>query len=212
MDIEERLSRMRRYCFMSHCYSFLIITFLLLSQLVAAQSPTCFGCAGSQMVYEVESGDFHYSFLVSVKEKSASKITFDWLMTIQDDNQGTLTMSQEALESAEQLFSFYEKGSNRTVSDATALWLSRKSYRALKSGQVVKLNPGDAIVGFQRDNSYEGRRRLKALSTKYNLDPNVNTILAQGKGGKYIIFLDDESNPLIIEMFVGFKLTMEGLF
>ena len=73
------------------------------------------------MVYEVESGDFHYSFLVSVKEKSSSKITFDWLMTIQDDNQGTLTMDQDALASADQLFSFYEKGSSKTVSDATAL-------------------------------------------------------------------------------------------
>jgi len=177
-----------------------------------AQSPTCFGCAGSQMVYEVESGDFHYSFLVSVKEKSASQITFDWLMTIQDDNQGTLTMDAQALESAERLFSFYEKGSKKTVSDATALWLSRKSFKALKAGQLVKLNPGDADIVFQRDDSYEGKRRIKVLASKYNLDPNVETILAQGKGGKYIIFLDDESNPLILEMFVGFKLTMEGIF
>jgi len=177
-----------------------------------AQSPSCFGCAGSQMVYEVESGEFHYSFLVSVKEKSASQITFDWLMTIQDDNQGTLTMDRAALESADQLFSFYEKGSDKTVSDATALWLSRKTYKALKSGQLVKLNPGDADIVFQRDDSYEGKRRLKALSSKYKLNPDVKTILAQGKNGKYIIFLDDETNPLILEMFVGFKLTMEGMF
>ena len=164
------------------------------------------------MVYEVESGDFHYSFLVSVNEKSSSQITFDWLMTIQDDNQGTLTMTQKALESADQLFSFYEKGSNKTVSDATALRLSRKSFNAIKSGQLVKLNPGDADIVFQRDDSYQGKRRLKALANKYKLDPNVKTMLAQGKGGKYIIFLDDETNPLIIEMFVGFKLTMEGMF
>ena len=164
------------------------------------------------MVYEVESGEFHYSFLVSVKEKSSSKITFDWLMTIQDDNQGTLTMTQKALDSADQLFSFYEKGSNKTVSDATALWLSRKSFNALKSRQLVKLNPGDADIVFRRDVSYKGKRRLKALASKYKLDPNVQTILAQGKGGKYIIFLDDETNPLIIEMFVGFKLSMEGMF
>jgi len=182
------------------------------SVLTYSQTPSCFGCAGSQMVYEVESGDFHYSFLVSVKEKSNSAITFDWLMTIQDDNQGTLTMTHDALQSADQLFSFYEKGSNKTVSDATALWLSQKSYKALKSGQLVKLNPGDADIVFQRDESYEGKRRLKALSSKYDLDPNVKTILAQGKGGKYIIFLDDASNPLIIEMFVGFKLTLEGMF
>lgn len=164
------------------------------------------------MVYEVESGDFHYSFLVSVQEKSSTQITFDWLMTIQDDNQGTLTMTQEALESADQLFSFYEKGSEKTVWDATALWLSRKSFKALKAGQLVKLNPGDADIVFQRDDSYEGKRRLKALARKYKFDPNVQTILAQGKGGKYIIFLDDENNPLILEMFVGFKLTMEGMF
>lgn len=191
---------------------YLSLILFILPIATMAQSPSCFGCSGSQMVYEVESGEFHYSFLVSVKEKSSSKITFDWLMTIQDDNQGTLTMTQEALQSADQLFSFYEKGSKKTVTDATALWLSRKSFDALKSGQLVKLNPGDADIVFQRDDSYEGNRRLKALSNKYKLDPNVKTILAQGKGGKYIIFLDDPSNPLIIEMFVGFKLTMEGMF
>lgn len=180
--------------------------------MLQGQSPACFGCAGSQMVYEVQSGDFHYSFLVSVQEKSTSQITFDWLMTIQDDNQGTLTMDQAALESASQLFSFYEKGSDKIISDATALWLSRATFKALKAGELVKLNPGDAVVVFKRDESYEGKRRLKALKSKYQLDPNVRTILAQANNGKYIIVLDDETNPLILEMDVGWKLVLEGMF
>lgn len=191
---------------------FIFVFAVFASTNLSGQNPTCFGCAGSRMVYEVQSGDFHYSFLVSVKEKSNAKIAFDWLMTIQDDNQGSLTMTSEALESADQLFSFYEKGSDKTITDATALWLSRKTFKALKSGNLVQLNPGDAVVVFQRDDSYEGKQRLKALSNKYKIDPNVQTILAQGKGGKYIIFLDDEHNPLILEMDVGFKLTLEGLF
>lgn len=182
-----------------------------MASMAAAQSPSCFGCAGSQMVYEVQSGDFHYSFLVSVQEKSASRITFDWLMTIQDDNQGTLTMTSEALSSADQLFSFYEKGSDKTITDATALWLSRKTFDALKAGELVKLNPGDAVVVFQRDDSFEGKRRLKALASKYQLDPDVQTILAQANNGKYLIVLDDPTNPLILEMDVGWKLILEGL-
>lgn len=185
---------------------------LIIPTVVSSQSPSCFGCAGSKMVYEVQSGDFHYSFLVSVKEKSKDQISFDWLMTIQDDNQGSLTMTSEALKSADQLFSFYEKGSEKTIGDATALWLSRKVFRSLKAGELVKLNPGDAVVVFQRDESYVGNQRIKALKNKYNLDPNIKTFLAQGKGGKYIIVLDDETNPLILEMDVGFKLILEGLF
>ncbi|MBT8218999.1 MAG: hypothetical protein KJP00_04210 [Bacteroidia bacterium] len=190
----------------------LTILFLAIHFSAQAQAPTCFGCSGSQMVYEVQSGEFHYSFLVSVTEKSKERISFDWLMTIQDDNQGSLTMTNEALESADQLFSFYEKGSGKTINDATALWLSRKTFKALKAGELVKLNPGDADVVFKRDEEYMGNQRIKALKKKYNMDPNIKTLLAQGKGGKYIIVLDDATNPLILEMDVGFKLILEGLF
>lgn len=179
---------------------------------ILGQSPSCFGCAGSNMIYEVESGEFHYSFLVSVNEKSSEMISFDWLMTIQEDNQGSLTMTKEAITSADKLFSFYEKGSEAQVSDATALWLSQKTFHALKTGELVKLNPGHADIVFKRDDSYEGKRRLKALAKKYKLNPDVQTILAQAKGEKYILFLDDPSNPLILEMSVGFKLTLEGFF
>lgn len=162
---------------------------------------------GTQLVYEVNSADDTYQFIVTIK-KLGKEIAFDWEMTAPINQKGTIEMTKEALKSSRKLHNYFTSGTTR-LTDKTSVWISESMWNAIYSdeGAVNFAIEGDnnideyfANEDFEFDVKYKGKT--------VQMDVTPVTSLFSGKG---INIWKNKDFPIITGMKLGFMIELKEI-
>ena len=78
---------------------------------------------GTKLIYAVEAGAQKYDFIVTVKALVPALI-FDWEMTNDNKNAGTITHTATAMMAANTLYNYFTPGAKTLDDNTLSVWLS----------------------------------------------------------------------------------------
>jgi hypothetical protein len=159
---------------------------------------------GTQLTYDVASKTQKYQ-LVIVLKKLGAEIAFDWKTTDPDNKSGSVTMSANAVASAEALFNSFTGGETK-LDKETCLLISKKVFNkvASTSEAAVKLmGTTDTVTNLSNTIG----------EFNFNLDGNLMAVpgweLQGGSDVKYTIdVLESTKFPLIYKLDIGWSLIL----
>jgi hypothetical protein len=164
--------------------------------------------SGTGLAYSVNTEGADYQYIIVINGLYP-ELSFRWDMTFPIRTNGTVKISQEAMDTATtQRNKFSVFGSDLLLEDETSVWISRKVYQALKAKMPVLINCGD--------NDEVGELLFFKANTNYKTQLNDLVVLLPalyaetGKGNKYWI-LDDPDNPIILKMTIEFNIQLDNI-
>jgi len=152
----------------------------------------------SKLRYYLHNSGNDYEFIIDIKSLG-DEIEFDWWMTRPASNEGSVKMTEDALNNAiSQKNSFH--GGYDELSYQTTVWVSKKVYNALKNKHSIEVYPegSEEMLSYVSDYDYpvivDGKKIV------------VKTLYAEGDLGDKFWILDDAENPVILKMVVSFNI------
>lgn len=161
---------------------------------------------GTQLIYDVDNGDFQYQFWVNIQKASEKGVDFDWKMTDPVNYSGKISISGDALKNATRLFNYFSNHSSENLTDQTSVFLSNKVYDELVNNERAKIDVGLGGEEFIRRNELFNDFKIKVdgkdVSLEYYDANNLDNdhVIRFAKIGNY---------PLIIEMHLDFSITLK---
>lgn len=147
--------------------------------------------AGSLLRYEVQAfGRYFFTMKLTQLEPI---VKFEWDMSIRDDMNGTVTMSENAANKATKLHNFFEPG-DVSLEDASCVWVSKEAFKKLKAGEGVKLHTGKEYRVFKKKDAPE------PLGMPGYKDAFKTLYIESEDGAEKIWILDDAYIPVILKM------------
>lgn len=170
---------------------------------------------GTTLLYEINTDEDTYEFSAKITENyDGGKLDFDFTLTSQELLNGHITISKSALDTAHtQLNQFNANMQNLQLSNTTAVWVSDEVLTEIREkGQVMlntdgewrtfaiaKINPQDFtttdFVYTLRENDEE--KRVPCIH-----------IVATDDSGYELFIKDDATDPLILQMYIGFSVIL----
>lgn len=184
---------------------FLIACFVLsaCSGSRSRNNPRCLTCVGTSLGYEISSsGD---GFGVSIIQNDEEGIKFAYAFAT-SGNQGTVSISPTARESATSLLNYFDSDDYELRSQSS-VWLPLDAFYALKQGEQVALGLGNGDSGLFEGGEGERTRYEVELPSGRMLDVRARRYTDQAKGYE-IIVLDDNEDPLILSMSIAFDIAL----
>ena len=156
---------------------------------------------GSKYVYEVDFNGSKYDFIVEVRSLEMG-MKFKYLMTNDSRTGGMVSISPSALAEAHALNNYFTGGEMR-LKDKTTVWVSQAVYTEFKAGST-SVNTG---VGFETLTLKSTEKMVVSFRGK---DKKVKALYGETDQGNKFWILDDEKNPLILKMDLGWTISIKG--
>jgi hypothetical protein len=168
---------------------------------------------GSILIYSVKREGQTSELIVTI-EQLKPVLKFNYKITFDPTTSGQVIMTQNALENADKQIDLL-LGGKQYLDNATSLWISKKSFSELVSGDSTRVVTNDGSVFYIK--------KLEDSVKKINVDDDtqyVNFIYAaqilkndnneMDFGYSYKI-LDDPDNPIILSMDLGWTIELEKI-
>lgn len=198
-----------------------LITFLLLFVLAASgwaqkaktSKPAAKPAAGLTfkngyvLVYEVSQNGETWHFEVTIKEIREA-IVFDWIMP-EKNISGEVTLEQSAREKAVIYQNYFMDSTESDFTDTSTVWLSKKNFNELKKGSTIMTIDQNGAERFDK-------KETSSLGVIYK-GKGMNLKMIRATNGKTddmvreIWVLDQASQPLILQMNMGFKIVLKEI-
>ncbi len=197
---------------------------LFLLQLILILSILCFAQVniqsivkpGTKLIYAVEANEQKYDFIITVKALTPAVI-FDWEMTDQANNSGTITHTPTAMISASTMYNYFAPGSKILSDDMISVWLSKNTFAALTKGSknvMMKMNTGDA---FKKMGTYTEQKELPILvngekeTVEEQLAHELNDEGIPTGDDSFFTFYNSAKLPIILRMRNGFYIVLKEI-
>ncbi len=170
---------------------------------------------GTKLIYQVEANNEKYLFKIKVLETEPS-MKFEYVMTSIAEKKGSVTISQEAMESSINLDNYFGNG-EKSLTDATTIWVSKAVW------ELICAPGNDDPIGIRFDNAQnptifemvvpqmqEFKINGKILNCKVTeiVEAYWDEKLQERIEDKRVTILNNWSNPLIISLDIGFRVTL----
>jgi hypothetical protein len=157
---------------------------------------------GSDLFYKVTMGSSTYNFDLNMNY-FAKSISFDYDLGV--SKSGTIYMSEEALESATNLYNYFS-GGYKELKNETSVWISKQLFNDLKSGKSIEIGLGNntkEIFKFVRYETFSFGE--KTDKTAYQIPV---FIVRSETSKKEIWIANDPKNRLIVMMDLDFRIDL----
>ena len=160
---------------------------------------------GTILNYEVAAGTEAYPFSVAIVQNDDAGTVFDFDLDL-GRAEGRVTMSPAARRAAARGMLNTFDAESYDLEDQTSVWMSRSDVARLMSGETVAINvDGRSATAFTLDDC------IPMTVNVHGADVAVDACRYVGEGGRYIVALDDEMDPLILDMDAGpFSVTIQN--
>ncbi len=163
--------------------------------------------ANSKLTYNVNVMGSKYDFIADVIQ-TGPEIVFGWKMTLENrtDKEGTLTISEEAAQTATEMYNYFENG-EINLTDKTSVWMSRAAFSSLRTGNATELNTGSGAKLFYRKKAGADNQ------IKINgYDRPLNVIYAESEdGSEKLWILNNPNMPVILKMDLGWTIEIVSI-
>jgi len=168
------------------------------------EGPNSWLKGGTKLTYHLVSDNSAYDFIVS-DLKIDEKISFKWNMTEPASISGSVIINKNALDNATNIVDDFSNGSSLIMDDQTTVWLSRLIYKNIKDQKPVDVK----FDGNPETIKFKSNEKLKINVD--GTDKEVNVLYAETQSGHQLWILDDNINPLIIKMQLGFTIELKSV-
>jgi hypothetical protein len=176
-----------------------------------------FPTATTSYVYEVTTSQSTYPFIVSnAKVAMDHEISFKWKMGSPVNKEGAVTISKDAVNTANAQMNNFGSGSVN-ITDKTSVWISNTVYNQIKKdGKTFIKSSNEAGKNFTVVNDVEESKAQSLIDIDYDTNYRIgwlNIIHIQSEDGKEAYWInDDPKNPIIIKMaLVPFSITLKEI-
>jgi len=158
-------------------------------------------CSGNTLTYHLENEGTAYDFIVSelVMDKN---ISFRWKMTEPANITGTVKINKKALDKATNLVDEFSDLSALVMDNETTVWVSRKIYKSLKTPKPITVK----FDGKAETLTFKSNEKLKVKVNEGVQE--VNVLYVESDKGHQLWILDNDKNPLLIKMQLGFTIEL----
>lgn len=162
---------------------------------------------GDVLVYEVSRNGESWHFEVTIKEIREA-IVFDWIMP-EKNISGQVTLEKSAREKAVIYQNYFADSTESDFVDTSTVWLSKKNFNEIKRGSTIMTIDQNGAERFDK-------KETSSLGVIYKgKGTNLRMIrLTNGQADDHlreIWVLDQASQPLILQMNMGFKLVLKEI-
>lgn len=163
--------------------------------------------------YRLEFYGEEYDFYVSDALVDMNKeLSFHFKMTDDEETEGNLKITKEALTNAYEQQNGFESG-NMTLTDKTSVWVSKKVFNELKEkGEaVMKVDPTKEATTFKIIPAFDIYGNF--FATKVNgQELYIPCISAESTDGTQTIWItDNPENPMILKMSILFNIELVNI-
>ena len=136
-----------------------------------------------------------YTFDITIDKFGATGIKFDWLMKLDKDKKGTVTIYKAALETATAYRNYFGDKTTVKLTKESTVWMSKKNYEELlsKKKSTLSLDFSMQQFVFTAEKNYATVIGTKKITLKSFLVKSTTT-------ENNITILKDANNPLILRM------------
>ena len=152
---------------------------------------------GTILNYEVSAGPEIYPFSVAVVQNDDQATIFDFDLDLGNAT-GRVTMSPTARETAGRGMMNTFRTQDYDLDDRTSVWMSRSDVRRLQAGETVAIN-----VDGESETDFAMVGCMAMPVTVHGAEVSVDVCRYEGAGGRHIVALDDDADPLILDMDAG---------
>lgn len=170
---------------------------------------------GTKLIYAVEANEQKYDFIITVKALVPALI-FDWEMTNDAGNKGTITHTATAMISGNTLYNYFSPGAKTLDDNTLSVWLSKNTFNSLRKGTnsaMLKMNTNESAK--KMGVTEEDPKELKIIvdgekETVEEFTANdLNTPNASAEEQVYFTFCNSPKTPIILRMKNGFYITLK---
>lgn len=198
---------------LSVLFSFLILSLSMFAQvnLQTVIKP------GTKLIYTVEAGAEKYDFIVTVKTLVPALI-FDWEMTNDNKNGGTITHTAAAMVAANTLYNYFSPGAKTLDDNTLSVWISKNTFAALTKGAksvMLKMNTNESPK--KMGVIQEDPKELKIIvngekeTVEQFTASDLNAANAAPEDQVYFSFATNAKMPIILQMKNGFYITLKEI-
>lgn len=165
---------------------------------------------GLKLTYEVDFFGTVYDFVVTLKENSETRLSFDYVMTNANNTSGTVNIAAEAMKNATEQFNFF-RGGTENLTNQTSVWVSSRVFSQLASDAGVATISPDGGRSSVKIDAKSKTTDFAVLNKSTNKVINLANIYAQSADGntKYWI-LNSAAAPIILKMDLGWKIALKS--
>lgn len=162
---------------------------------------------GDVLVYEVSRSGENWHFEVTIKEIREA-IVFDWIMP-EKNISGQVTLEKSARDKAVIYQNYFADSTESDFVDTSTVWLSKKNFNELKKGSTIMTIDQYGAERFDKKETsslgviYKG----KGMNLRMMRFTNGKT----GDDLREIWVLDQASQPLILQMNMGFTIVLKEI-
>jgi hypothetical protein len=159
---------------------------------------------GAVLTYDVVAGPQTYPFEVTVRQNDEAGTAFAFDLG-GGTAQGVVSMTPGAREAAARGMMNQFQTRDYTLDEQTSVWMARDDVRRLKAGETVAITvDGQSPTAFTLDGCATTAVVLDGVST------DLPTCRYTGAGGRFVVAVDNEQDPLILDMNAGtFRVTLQ---
>ena len=170
---------------------------------------------GTKLIYAVEAGAQKYDFIVTVKALVPALI-FDWEMTNDNKNAGTITHTATAMMAANTLYNYFTPGAKTLDDNTLSVWLSKNSFTALTKGTKTAM----IIMNTNETNKKMGVTKEDPAELKIIVNGEKETVeefeakdmgVGDGQDPVYFTFATSAKMPIILRMQNGFNIALKEI-
>ena len=176
---------------------------------------------GAKLIYAVEANGQKYDFIVTIKTL-APALAFDWQMTDRANNNGTITHTAAAMQSANTMYNYFSPGAKTLDDNTISVWISKNSLTALTKGAkhvMMSMNTNESpkkmgkAVGDEDDE--ESELKIIVDGEKETIEEKIAVELnAEGKPvaeGAMFSYFNSAKTPVILRMENGFSIVLKEI-
>lgn len=179
------------------------IFFLLFAMFISAQNLEL--NEGSELVYAVNHNGSQYDFILKLITYDNDEIVFNYLMTDPANLDGVVKITECAIKNAMVMYNYFD-GATVTLDHEIAIWLSKDLFNDLVNSGSGYIAPAVGENWMNMINSGSESLGCSVGGIDQILDA---VLLTEVDGNRKIWVLNDEQNPLIVKMDLGWTIELK---
>ena len=170
---------------------------------------------GTKLIYAVEAGAQKYDFIVTVKALVPALI-FDWEMTNDNKNAGTITHTATAMMAANTLYNYFTPGAKTLDDNTLSVWLSKNSFTALTKGTktamiIMNTNEAPKKMGVTKEDPAELKIIVNGEKETVEEFEAKDMGVGDGQDPVYFTFATSAKMPIILRVQNGFNIALKEI-
>jgi hypothetical protein len=166
--------------------------------------------------WEVNNNGSSYSFIVSNPKGSvATDFEFDWAMTSDNDMNGHIKITQEAMKAALAQNNYFGPSlKNATLTDKTTVWVSQAVFTNLKKTgtAIIDVGNGGEIFTVVADGDNEDKAAFNDNVMVKGTEKTLVTLHVKNQdGSRQLWILNNQQNPVIVKMDLGWTIVLKSV-